>query len=210
MTPVIHQVPVTAPASEAARLMIDQHIHRLVVTQGKEPVGIITSLDLLKVVAEQSRRIGLLFQFIQTSLRTVLEADHIQNALGRLRVAKSKGGSEPSEKSPFQALHPAIDEHEICCHGEGGPSKPCRNLSCRSLNDRRGAVVLDECPHSLDLSADRVAGPVSEPPHGPDNVMRARRFFRGHMPTGIHGGDQERDERVVSIECAHANWATRR
>jgi predicted transcriptional regulator len=53
MTPVIHQVPVTASAAEAARLMIDQHIHRLVVTQGKEPVGIITSLDLLKVVAER-------------------------------------------------------------------------------------------------------------------------------------------------------------
>ena len=55
MTPVIHQVPVAASAAEAARLMIDQHIHRLVVTQGKEPVGIITSMDLLKVVAEQGR-----------------------------------------------------------------------------------------------------------------------------------------------------------
>ena len=53
MTPVIHQVPVTASFAEAARLMVDHHIHRLVVTQGKEPVGIITSLDLLKVVAEQ-------------------------------------------------------------------------------------------------------------------------------------------------------------
>jgi predicted transcriptional regulator len=53
MTPVIHQVPLTASAAEAARLMIAQHIHRLVVTEGKEPVGIITSLDLLKVVAEQ-------------------------------------------------------------------------------------------------------------------------------------------------------------
>ena len=53
MTPVIHQVPLTASAAEAARLMIDQHIHRLVVIQGKEPVGIITSLDLLKVVADQ-------------------------------------------------------------------------------------------------------------------------------------------------------------
>ena len=53
MTPVIHQVPVTASAAAAARLMIDQHIHRLVVTEGQEPVGIITSLDLLKVVAEQ-------------------------------------------------------------------------------------------------------------------------------------------------------------
>jgi predicted transcriptional regulator len=54
MTPVIHQVPVTASVAEAARIMVDQHIHRLVVTQGQEPVGIITSLDLLKMVAEQS------------------------------------------------------------------------------------------------------------------------------------------------------------
>ena len=53
MTPVIHQVSVTASVAEAARLMVDHHIHRLVVTQDKEPVGIITSLDLLKVVAEQ-------------------------------------------------------------------------------------------------------------------------------------------------------------
>jgi predicted transcriptional regulator len=53
MTPVIHQLPVTASVAEAARLMVDQHIHRLVVTQGKEPVGIITSLDVLKMVAEQ-------------------------------------------------------------------------------------------------------------------------------------------------------------
>ena len=54
MTPVIHQVPVTASMAEAARIMVDQHIHRLVVTKGKEPVGIITSMDLLKIVAEQS------------------------------------------------------------------------------------------------------------------------------------------------------------
>ena len=53
MTPVIHQVPVTASVAEAARVMVDQHIHRLVVTQGKEPVGIITSMDVLKMVAEQ-------------------------------------------------------------------------------------------------------------------------------------------------------------
>jgi len=53
MTPVIHQVPVTASVAEAARMMVDQHVHRLVVTQGKEPVGIITSLDLLKMLAEQ-------------------------------------------------------------------------------------------------------------------------------------------------------------
>jgi CBS domain-containing protein len=54
MTPAIHQVPVSASVAEAARIMIEHHIHRLIVTDGKEPVGIITSMDLLRVVAEQS------------------------------------------------------------------------------------------------------------------------------------------------------------
>jgi CBS domain-containing protein len=53
MTPVIQQVPVTASVAEAARLMVEHHIHRLVVTQGRQPVGILTSMDLLRVVAEQ-------------------------------------------------------------------------------------------------------------------------------------------------------------
>lgn len=52
MTPVIHQVPVTASVAEVARIMVEQHIHRLVVTRGKDPVGIITSMDLLKMVAD--------------------------------------------------------------------------------------------------------------------------------------------------------------
>jgi len=52
MTPVIHQVPVTASLAEVARIMVEQHIHRLVVTQGKDPVGIITSMDLLKTIAD--------------------------------------------------------------------------------------------------------------------------------------------------------------
>lgn len=51
MTPAIHQVPVTASAAEVARRMLEQHVHRLVVTQGKQPVGIITSMDLLKLIA---------------------------------------------------------------------------------------------------------------------------------------------------------------
>ena len=52
MTAAIHQVPVTASVAEVAQIMVQQHIHRLVVTQGKEPVGIITSMDLLKLVAD--------------------------------------------------------------------------------------------------------------------------------------------------------------
>ncbi len=53
MTPVIHQVPVTASVADVARIMVEQHIHRLVVTQGRDPVGIITSMDLVKMVADQ-------------------------------------------------------------------------------------------------------------------------------------------------------------
>jgi len=52
MTPTVHQVPASAPIADAARVMVEQHIHRLVVTEGREPVGIITSMDLLRVVAE--------------------------------------------------------------------------------------------------------------------------------------------------------------
>ena len=54
MTPVVHHVTATAPVAEAARIMVERHIHRLVVTQGRQPVGMITSMDLLRVVAEQS------------------------------------------------------------------------------------------------------------------------------------------------------------
>ena len=54
MTPTVHHVPVNASLSEIARVMVEHHIHRLIVTQGKEPVGIITSMDLLKIVAAQT------------------------------------------------------------------------------------------------------------------------------------------------------------
>lgn len=54
MTPVIHHVSASAAVAEAARIMVDRHIHRLVVTEGRQPVGMITSMDLLRVVAEQS------------------------------------------------------------------------------------------------------------------------------------------------------------
>lgn len=53
MTPIIYQVPATASARDVARLMIEHHIHRLVVTERKEPIGIITSMDLLRIIADQ-------------------------------------------------------------------------------------------------------------------------------------------------------------
>jgi len=54
MTPVIHKVPASASVAVVAGLMVERHIHRLVVTQGTDPVGIITSMDLLKMVADEA------------------------------------------------------------------------------------------------------------------------------------------------------------
>lgn len=51
MTPIIYQVPATATARDVARLMVEHHIHRVVVTEAKEPIGIITSMDLLRGIA---------------------------------------------------------------------------------------------------------------------------------------------------------------
>ena len=51
MTPAVHQVPVTASAAEVARLMAEQHVHRVVVTEDRQPVGVLTSMDLLKLIA---------------------------------------------------------------------------------------------------------------------------------------------------------------
>lgn len=56
MTPAVHQVPATALVVEAAQIMVEHHIHRLIVTRGHEPVGIITSIDLLRVLAGEPSR----------------------------------------------------------------------------------------------------------------------------------------------------------
>jgi CBS domain-containing protein len=41
------------PVIKAAQLMIDRHIHRLPVVEGEKLVGIVSSLDFTRVVAEQ-------------------------------------------------------------------------------------------------------------------------------------------------------------
>jgi len=40
------------PAQEIAETMVGRHIHRVIVVDGDRPVGIVSSLDLVKLVAE--------------------------------------------------------------------------------------------------------------------------------------------------------------
>ena len=51
MTPVVHAVSSRTPVDRVAQLMTRKHIHRVIVTQGKKVAGIISAVDLLKVLA---------------------------------------------------------------------------------------------------------------------------------------------------------------
>ena len=50
MTPVVHAVSARTPVARVARLMTREHIHRVIVTQGRKVSGIISAVDLLKVL----------------------------------------------------------------------------------------------------------------------------------------------------------------
>ena len=52
MTAAVYTVSPHADARDAARMMLEHRIHHLVVTHEKEIVGILSSFDLLRVVAE--------------------------------------------------------------------------------------------------------------------------------------------------------------
>jgi len=50
MTPLIFAVPETAGLGELVDTMIGGRIHRIIVTRGEEVVGLVSTLDLLKVL----------------------------------------------------------------------------------------------------------------------------------------------------------------
>ena len=50
MTPVVHAVSASTPIETVARLMTRRHIHRVIVRHGKKVAGIISALDVLRVI----------------------------------------------------------------------------------------------------------------------------------------------------------------
>jgi len=54
MTPELFSVAAGAPVGAAARMMLDAHIHRVLVTDGHKVVGILTTSDLLALLTEGS------------------------------------------------------------------------------------------------------------------------------------------------------------
>jgi CBS domain-containing protein len=51
---VITATPET-PVAQLARIMVDHHIHRVLIVRGKKVVGIVSSMDVLKAVAHPRR-----------------------------------------------------------------------------------------------------------------------------------------------------------
>lgn len=51
MTPEVVAVAADAPAAEIARTMLDQHIHRVFVREGEAIVGLVSTTDLLGLLA---------------------------------------------------------------------------------------------------------------------------------------------------------------
>jgi len=54
MTPMVFDVDESTSVKSAADIMLKGHIHRLFVTRNKEVVGIVTTMDMLKLVREQA------------------------------------------------------------------------------------------------------------------------------------------------------------
>ena len=55
MTPVVYSVTEQSPAERVARMMIDKHIHRVIVRKGRKVTGIISALDVLRILAKPER-----------------------------------------------------------------------------------------------------------------------------------------------------------
>lgn len=53
MTPRIYSVDADATVAEVAELMLEGHLHRVLVTEGREPVGIISTSDLLGLLVDE-------------------------------------------------------------------------------------------------------------------------------------------------------------
>ncbi|MBZ5546075.1 MAG: CBS domain-containing protein, partial [Acidobacteriia bacterium] len=53
MTPTVYTVPESTPVSKLAQTMISGRIHRLLVTRRGRVVGIVTALDLLRLLVDR-------------------------------------------------------------------------------------------------------------------------------------------------------------
>ncbi len=52
MTPMVFEVREDTPVQEVADMMVRGGIHRVLVTKAKKPTGIVTALDMVKIIRD--------------------------------------------------------------------------------------------------------------------------------------------------------------
>jgi CBS domain-containing protein len=55
MTPLVIDAPERTPVCRLAALMVDLHLHRVIITRDSKLVGIVSSLDLLRLMKQECR-----------------------------------------------------------------------------------------------------------------------------------------------------------
>ena len=56
MTPVVHTAGPDTPVSELAQLMILARIHRVIITENRNVVGLVSAMDLMSVLADPGKQ----------------------------------------------------------------------------------------------------------------------------------------------------------
>lgn len=78
------------PVSEAARLMVKHHVHRLFVSSGDDVLGVISTRDLMQVIEEQ--KLATAVRLVGTSGVVGLQSDQpVSLALDRMQAAHVHG-----------------------------------------------------------------------------------------------------------------------
>jgi hypothetical protein len=123
----------------------------------------------------------------------------MDRSLPRLCLRWRGGVIAARNRIPHRRIGLHVLQHDVSGYGERRSSEPRRNLSRGSVDDGRGAMLLDQRAHALDSAYHRLAGTMPKPSHGLDDMMRACGFFRRDMSARIHTGDKERYKRIVRM-----------
>jgi predicted transcriptional regulator len=90
MTPNVQIVAPDMPMSEAARRMVRDHIHRLYVSEDRLAVGVISTKEMMRAVAE-ARLAAPLSEFMHESIVMIRASDPLALAIDRLNAAHHVG-----------------------------------------------------------------------------------------------------------------------
>jgi len=84
------KVPPGAHLAEAAKLMLKHHVHRVFVTEGDEPVGVVSTRDLMRAVREKRVKTPI-SEIASGSIVKVKAEDPIALAVDRLDLSNKHG-----------------------------------------------------------------------------------------------------------------------